>query len=85
MFFGKPCITTDIDSGMKYVVDYGNAGILVKPKDAGGLKNEIIKLIKDEGVRKEIGEKARKRVLEIFEKEAVVGEVEKILNTKKQG
>lgn len=80
MFFGKPCITTDIDSGMKYVVDYGNAGILVKPKDASGLKNEIIKLIKDDGLRKEIGEKARKRVLEKFASRVVLEKFEKEIN-----
>jgi len=77
MFFGKPCITTDIDSGMKYVVDYGNAGILVKEKNVDKLRDAIIKLIENENLRKEIGEKARKRVLEKFTDKIVLEKFER--------
>jgi len=77
MFFGKPCITTNIDSGMKYVVDYGNAGILVKEKNVDELRDAIIKLIENENLRKEIGEKARKRVLENFTDKIVLEKFER--------
>ncbi len=77
MYFGKPCITTNIESGMKYVVDYGNAGILVKEKNTEELKDAIENLIVNENLRKEIGKKAIKRVLEKFTSRVVLEKFEK--------
>jgi len=77
MSFAKPCITTNIESGMKYVVGYGKAGILVKEKSVEDLKNAIESLIVDENLRKEIGKKARKRVLEKFSDKIVLEKFEK--------
>ncbi len=77
MYFGKPCITTNIESGMKYVVDYGNAGILVKEKNTEELKDAIENLIVNENLRKEIGKKAIKRVLEKFTSMVVLEKFEK--------
>ncbi len=80
MYFGKPCITTNIESGMKYVVDYGKAGILVKEKNVEELKNAIIELLKNENLRKEIGKNARKRVMENFTDEVVLEKFEREIN-----
>ncbi|MDI6730793.1 MAG: glycosyltransferase, partial [Candidatus Altarchaeum sp.] len=80
MYFGKPCITTNIESGMKYVVDYGDAGILVKEKNTEELKNAIENLIVNENLRKEIGKKARKRVLENFTSMVVLEKFEREIN-----
>ncbi len=80
MYLGKSCITTNIESGMKYVVDYGKAGILVKEKNIKELKNAIIKLLENENLRKEIGKNARKRVLENFSDTVVLEKFEREIN-----
>ncbi len=80
MYFGKPCITTNIESGMKYVVDYGKAGILVKEKNTEELKNAIENLIVNENLRKEIGKRAKKMVLEKFTSRVVLEKFEKEIN-----
>ena len=63
MACGKPVVASDVGEvkGM-----LGNAGILVPPGDSRELANGIIKLLKDEKLRKELGEKARKRAEELF-------------------
>ncbi|PKP60486.1 MAG: hypothetical protein CVT88_02865 [Candidatus Altiarchaeales archaeon HGW-Altiarchaeales-1] len=65
---------------MKYVVDYGNAGVLVKEKNVEELKNAIENLIGDENLRKEIGNKARKRVMENFTDKIVLEKFEMEIN-----
>lgn len=73
MACGKAVITTNI-SGMPYVV--GEAGLTVPPKDEKALATAIIKLLKDDNLRKELGSKARERVEEEFNQDYVT---EKIL------
>ncbi len=65
---------------MKYVVDYENAGVLVKEKNVEELKNAIENLIGDENLRKEIGNKARKRVMENFTDKIVLEKFEMEIN-----
>lgn len=60
-----PVIVTDVD-GFKEVVDNGNAGIMVPRKDPKAMADEIYKLIENPELRKEIGQKQRKRVIENY-------------------
>jgi len=78
MACGKPTVTTNI-SGMPYVV--GDAGLTVRPGDPDDLSAAIIKLLRDEKLRKDLGMKARKRVEEEFNQDLVP---EKILNIYKR-
>lgn len=75
MACSKPCITTNI-SGMPYVI--GDSGILVEPKNVKQLKDAIIKLLRDDGLRENLGLKARKRVQNKFTSEVVLPEIYKV-------
>jgi glycosyltransferase involved in cell wall biosynthesis len=68
MSCGKPTITTNI-SGMPYVV--GDAGLKVDIANIEQLSQAMIKLLLDDELRKELGEKGRKRVMEEFTVEGV--------------
>lgn len=63
MASGLPVISTNT-SAIPEVV--GNAGILVEPRNSEALREAIITLIEDAGLRKELGRKGRKRVEENF-------------------
>jgi glycosyltransferase involved in cell wall biosynthesis len=58
-----PVVATAV-GGLPEVV--GGGGILVKPEDTTGLAQEAIQLIKSPDLRKNIGEKGRRRVESLF-------------------
>ncbi len=60
MAMGKPCIATDV-SGVKEYLE--GCGVLVEPKNPEKLAEAIIYLIENEDVAKELGRKARKKIL----------------------
>lgn len=60
-----PVIVTDVD-GFKEVVDNGDSGIMVPRKNPKAMAEEINKLIEYPELRKEIGQKQRKRVIENY-------------------
>ncbi len=55
MSFGKPVITTPV-GGLKSFFQDGVMGFFVQPKDADDLEEKFRILIKDQGLRKKIGE-----------------------------
>jgi len=59
---GKPVIASDI-KGAGDLLRHSNAGIAVKPEDPVELANAIIKLLKDEELRRQMGENGRKVVV----------------------
>ncbi len=63
--FGKPSVAGKVGGVSEAVLD-GKTGILVDGKSAGEIAKAIIKLLKDDNLRREMGEKANKRVLEEF-------------------
>lgn len=60
---GLPCIVTD-KGGPQEIIVPGETGIIVKGRDSESLAEAILKLLKDDGLRISMGEKARKRGLE---------------------
>jgi len=64
MASAKPIIATAV-GGLPEVV--GDGGILVKPEDVKGLAQEAIQLINAPDLRKQIGEKGRKRAETLFD------------------
>ncbi|MCX6695312.1 MAG: glycosyltransferase [Candidatus Altiarchaeota archaeon] len=68
MSCGKPVVSTNF-SGMPYVV--GDAGILVKPKDAIALKEALSKILSDDRLGSGLGVLGRMRVEELFNREVV--------------
>lgn len=63
VFSGLPCIAFNT-GGIPEVI--GDAGILIEKKDTAGLADQLEKLITNPDLRKELGEKAKKRALENF-------------------
>ena len=59
---GKPVIASDI-KGVGDLLRHSNAGIAVTPEDPVELANAIIKLLKDEELRRQMGENGRKVVV----------------------
>jgi glycosyltransferase involved in cell wall biosynthesis len=61
--FKKPVVVTDVGS-IPEVVDDGKTGFIVPPRDEKALADAIIKLLKDDALRKQMGENAYKKMKE---------------------
>jgi glycosyltransferase involved in cell wall biosynthesis len=61
--FGKPVVATTV-GGIPDVVDHGQTGYLVPPRDPHALAEAIINLLKDPQKRLEMGRKAAKKAQE---------------------
>jgi glycosyltransferase involved in cell wall biosynthesis len=57
---GKPIVATRVD-GTPEVIDDGVNGFLVDPKDIKGMVDRVLRLLKDDGLRKKMGEEGKKR------------------------
>jgi len=63
--FKKPVVVTDVGS-IPEVVDDGETGFIVPPRDSEALAEAVIRLLKDEKLRKEMGENAYRKLKEDF-------------------
>ena len=68
---GLPVITTAA-GGPQEVVEDGRSGILIPPRDPDRLSEAILRLYRDEGLRRRLGEAARERVMKRYSEEAMV-------------
>lgn len=59
--FKKPVVVTDVGS-IPEVVENGKTGFIVPSKDSNALAEAIIKLLKDDKLRKEMGENAHRKM-----------------------
>lgn len=73
MTFGKAIIGSR-NGGMLELLDDGRAGLLYTPPDAKELEVHIIRLLKDPQLRSDLGEKARRRVLTVYNRDLVIEE-----------
>jgi len=65
MSYGLSCITTPV-GGIPDVIKNGENGLLVKPGDAGGLAEAMIRLAGDKEYREKLGSAARRTITERF-------------------
>jgi len=65
MASGKPVVATDVGGNSELVINKVT-GLLVPPRNPDRMAEAIIELLKDDEMRKLMGEKARKRVEENF-------------------
>ena len=70
MACGKPVIASKI-GGPAEIVEDAETGFLVNPRDTEAVAERIIRLIKDEKLRKRMGRKARKIVVEKYSLEKI--------------
>jgi glycosyltransferase involved in cell wall biosynthesis len=68
----RPVIATNV-GGIPDIVDDGNTGILVPPKDSDKLAEAIIKLLKDKELRERMGDAGRERFERLFTQERMLG------------
>jgi glycosyltransferase involved in cell wall biosynthesis len=61
--FRKPVVATSVGA-IPEVIDNGKTGLLVPPRNEEALAKAIIKLLKDENLRKEMGENAYRKMRE---------------------
>lgn len=61
--FKKPVVVTDVGS-IPEVVENGKTGFIVPSKDSNALAEAIIKLLKDDKLRNEMGENAQRKMKE---------------------
>ena len=69
--FGIPAVASDIP-GNREIIVHGQTGLLVPVDDVETFADAILKLIRDAGLRKVMGETARKRIIEKFSIASVV-------------
>ena len=72
MSCGVPAVSFDCKCGPKEIISQHDGGLVVKNGDIDGLAEAIVKLMKDEELRKRMGENA-KRVVETYSEERVMG------------
>ena len=77
MAAGKPVIGSYV-GGMKDTVVHGVTGYHVQPRNSQQISKYLIKLLKDESLRKRLGENARIRVLKHYDEELVIQKIEQI-------
>lgn len=70
---GRAIVTTNV-SGCKEIVRHHENGLLVPPKDPVALASALKTLVQNPALRKQMGERGRKIVLEEFSDEIVVGQ-----------
>ncbi|MBC7329579.1 glycosyltransferase [bacterium] len=77
MASGKPIVATDV-GGIPEVVEDEITGILVPPRDPEALANAILRLAKDEKLRKEFGERGREKAIKEFDIKIAVKNYERV-------
>lgn len=85
MSCGLPVVATDT-VGFREVVDDGVTGFILADREPETMAERIIELLKDAGLRKEMGSAGRKKVLELYDWEKNISLMEnlyKSLNDKK--
>jgi glycosyltransferase involved in cell wall biosynthesis len=62
--FGKPVVASRVGCLSEYVED-GVTGILVEPANVEELANAVVHLLQDDGLRRQMGENAKNRIIEM--------------------
>lgn len=78
MSYGKPVINTDLDSGVPGVSVHGETGLTVPPADAQALSDAITLLLRDQNLRRRLGEAAAVRFHREFDVERMVARTAEI-------
>ena len=71
MACGLPVVCFDFKCGPKDIINEGQNGLIVPDGDIEGLADAVVSLMKDDGVRKKMGENAKK-VVETYSEEKVM-------------
>jgi rhamnosyl/mannosyltransferase len=75
MAYGTPVVNTDLPTGVPWVSRDGETGLTVPPRDADALADAIRRLLDDPDRRRAMGERARERVVERFDRGRMLDDV----------
>ena len=78
MIYGKPVINTSLPTGVPYVSLHQKTGLTVPPRNIPALTNAIQKLADSPELRVQYGRNARKRVLEQYDSNVIMQEIEEL-------
>ncbi len=68
MACSRPVVSTNLDTGVTYINQDGETGLVVPPRDPGALRDALTRLLDDPELREELGSTGRIRVEEEFTK-----------------
>lgn len=77
MACGRPVIGSSA-GGMPEYLDYGKAGIVVPPEEPTALAEAILNLARNPGLREQLGQAARERVLQIYDRPLIAQRTENL-------
>ncbi|MFC2034051.1 glycosyltransferase family 4 protein [Chloroflexota bacterium] len=77
--FKKPVVVTNVGS-IPEIVDDNRTGIIVPPRDSQALAEAVVRLLKNEKLRKGMGENAYKKLKEDFSWERIIINTVKVYN-----
>lgn len=78
MAAGLPCITTELGTGTSFVVQDGETGLVVPPRQPEALRETTKRLLEDVVLRRSMGEAGRRRVLNEFTVDKMVARVDAV-------
>jgi len=78
MAAGLPCVTTELGTGTSYVVQDGQTGLVVPPRDPQALAGALGRLLADPALRRQMGQAGRERVLAEFTLEIMARRIERV-------
>jgi glycosyltransferase involved in cell wall biosynthesis len=84
MAAGKPVVATRAGGIPEVVVDR-ETGFLVPPRDHGAMATAIVKLLKDDGLRRRMGDAGRRRACTMFSAERMVKDTLHVYERVKKG
>ena len=76
----KPVLSTRV-SGIPYLVEEGQSGLLVDPDDVDGLASKMDQLLKDPGLAHQLEEKGHRRAMRDFSEARYVEQFHEMLKT----
>ena len=82
--FKKPVVVTDVGS-IPEAVEEGKTGFVVPPRDSEALAEAIVKLLKDERLRREMGENGYRKLKEEYSWEKIAEKTIKVYEKALQG
>jgi rhamnosyl/mannosyltransferase len=73
MACGKPVVSTDLPSGVPWVNQHGQTGLVVQPGSVTALREALGRLLEDTALRGELGRRGRERIDREFTVRRMVG------------
>jgi len=70
---GLPCVTTRV-GGTESAIEEGKSGFFTKPGDPAGMAEKAVLLLKDRDLREAMGKSARRRAIEVFSPDKIIGQ-----------